>query len=102
MLETFGINVKETLITENQWNTRVAERQSTVQLQASLAASEDTLKVLILRANHFTNQSGTFLYLEVKSSAGATASTALKATWTENGEEKSATLSRLVDYGEYF
>ncbi|WP_440970927.1 hypothetical protein ACSS6N_09600 [Peribacillus frigoritolerans] len=33
MLKTFGINVKETLITENQWNTRVAEQQSTVQLQ---------------------------------------------------------------------
>ena len=99
MLKTFGINVKDTLITENQWNARVTERQSAVQLQASLAASEDTLKVL--RANHFTNQSATFLYLEVKSSAGATASTALKATWTENGEEKSATLSRLVDYGEY-
>jgi hypothetical protein len=99
MLKTFGINVKDTLITENQWNARAAERQSAVQLQASLAASEDTLKVL--RANHFTNQSATFLYLEVKSSAGATASTALKATWTENGEEKSATLSRLVDYGEY-
>ncbi|WP_312473416.1 M14 family metallopeptidase [Neobacillus sp.] len=99
MLKTFGINVKDTLITENQWNARAAERQSAVQLQASLAASEDTLKVL--RANHFTNQTATFLYLEVKSSAGATASTALKATWTENGEEKSATLSRLVDYGEY-
>ncbi|EKN66727.1 hypothetical protein BABA_14757 [Neobacillus bataviensis LMG 21833] len=99
MLKTFGINVKETLITENQWNARVEERQSAVQLQASLATSEDTLKVL--RANHFTNQSGTFLYLEVKSSSGATASTALKATWTENGEEKSATLSRKVDYGEY-
>ncbi|MEV5113863.1 hypothetical protein [Peribacillus frigoritolerans] len=56
MLKTFGINVKETLITENQWSTRVAEWQSTVQLQASLAASEDTLKVL--RANHFTNQNG--------------------------------------------
>ncbi|WHY86898.1 M14 family metallopeptidase [Neobacillus novalis] len=99
MLKTFGINVKDTLITENEWNTRVAERQSAVQLQASLAASEDTLKVL--RANHFTNQSATFLYLEVKSSAGATASTALKATWTEDGVEKSATLSRFVDYGEY-
>lgn len=99
MLKNYGINVKETLITENEWNARVAERQSAVQLQASLAATEDTLKVL--RANHFTNQSDTFLYLEVKSSAGATASTALKATWTENGVEKSATLSRLVDYGEY-
>ncbi|MFF2446980.1 M14 family metallopeptidase [Neobacillus sp. NPDC058068] len=99
MLKTFGINVKDTLITENEWNTRAAERQSAVQLQASLAASEDTLKVL--RADHFTNQSATFLYLEVKSSAGATASTALKATWTEDGVEKSATLSRFVDYGEY-
>ena len=45
MLKTFGINVKDTLITENQWNARVTERQSAVQLQASLAASEDTLKV---------------------------------------------------------
>ncbi|AZU60363.1 M14 family metallopeptidase [Neobacillus mesonae] len=99
MLDTYGIKVKDTLITETQWNARVAERQTAMQLQASLAASEDTLKVL--RANHFTNQSGTFLYMEVKTSAGASASTALKATWTEGEVEKSATLSRFVDYGEY-
>ncbi|WP_066319762.1 M14 family metallopeptidase [Bacillus sp. FJAT-29814] len=99
MLKLHGITVKDTLITENQWNARVAERQAVMQLQSSLAAAEDTVK--ILRANHYTNQSDTFLYVEAKTSAGATASTALKATWTENGVEKSATLSRFVDYGEY-
>lgn len=99
MLKTFGIKVKDTLITEKQWNTNVAERQSAVQLQSSLAAAEDTVK--ILRANHFTNQSDTFLYVEAKTSAGDAASTALTATWTENGVEKSVTLERFVDFGEY-
>nr|WP_263323667.1 M14 family metallopeptidase [Neobacillus sp. Marseille-Q6967] len=99
MLKTFGIRVKDTLITEKQWNNRVTERQSALQRQSSLAAAEDTVK--ILRANHFTNQSETFLYVEAKTSAGETSSTALTATWTENGVEKSATLSRFVDFGEY-
>jgi hypothetical protein len=99
MLKLHGIKVKDTLITESQWNARVAERQAALQLQSSLAAAEDTVK--ILRANHYTNQSDTFLYVEAKTSAGETASTALTATWTENGVEKSATLSRFVDYGEY-
>jgi hypothetical protein len=99
MLKLHGITVKDTLITENQWNNRVAERQAVMQLQSSLAASEDTVK--ILRANHYTNQSDTFLYVEAKSSAGTAASTALTATWEENGVEKSATLSRFVDAGEY-
>ncbi len=99
MLKTFGIKVKDTLITEKEWNARTAERQAAAQVEASLTASEDTVK--ILRANHYTNQSETFLYVEAKSSAGTTASTALTATWTENGVEKSATLNRFEDYGEY-
>ncbi|VEF46894.1 poly(3-hydroxybutyrate) depolymerase [Bacillus freudenreichii] len=99
MLKVHGITVKDTLLTEKQWNQRVAERERTIQQQSAIAAAEDQLKVL--RANHFTNQSGTFLYLEVKSSAGSTASTALRAEWTENGEQKSANMSRKVDYGEY-
>ncbi|WP_404331911.1 M14 family metallopeptidase [Mesobacillus maritimus] len=98
-LKAHGIHVKDTLITEQQWNARVKERESVSQLQSSLAASEDTIK--ILRASHYTNQSDTFLYVEAKTSAGDSASTALTATWTENGEEKSATLRRFVDYGEY-
>lgn len=99
LLKSHGIHVKDTLITEQQWNASVAERQSAVQLQTSLAVAEDSVK--ILRANHFTNQSDSFLYVEAKTSAGTSASTALTATWTENGAEKSATLSRFVDYGEY-
>jgi Zinc carboxypeptidase/Chitobiase/beta-hexosaminidase C-terminal domain len=98
-LKKHGIKVKDTLITEKQWNTRVAERESRVQLQNTIEATEDTIK--ILRANHYTNQSDTFLYVEAKTSAGESASTALTATWTENGEEKTATLNRFVDYGEY-
>lgn len=99
MLKTFGIKVKDTLITEKEWNARTAERQAAVQQEASLAAAEDTVK--ILRANHYTNQAETFLYIEAKTSAGAAASTALTATWTENGVEKSATLDRFVDLNQY-
>ncbi|WHY67531.1 hypothetical protein [Neobacillus sp. SuZ13] len=99
MLKTFGIKVKDTLITEKQWNTRTVERQTALQQESNLTASEDSLK--ILRANYYTNQSETFLYIEAKSTAGVSASTALTATWTENGVEKSATLSRKVDAGEY-
>ncbi|MED3560983.1 M14 family metallopeptidase [Bacillus xiapuensis] len=99
MLKTYGIKVKDTLMTEKEWNARIAERQSAMQLDSRVQAAEDSVK--ILRANHYTNQSETFLYIEAKSSAGAAASTSLTATWTEDGVEKSATLSRLVDAGEY-
>lgn len=99
LLAKYGIHVKDTLITEKQWNQRVAERNAAVELVESLEVQVDTIKVL--RANHFTNQSGEFLYIEAKSSAGDVASTVLTAKWQENGEEKSATLSRKVDYGAY-
>jgi hypothetical protein len=99
LLKQHGIEVKDTLITEAQWNQRVSERNATVQQQSSIQAAEDT--ITILRADHYTNQSDTFLYVEAKTSAGDSASTVLTATWTEAGEEKSATLRRFVDYGEY-
>ncbi|OIK16436.1 hypothetical protein BIV60_05185 [Bacillus sp. MUM 116] len=99
MLKTYGIKVKDILMTEKEWNARNAERQSAIELDSRVQAAEDSVK--ILRANHYTNQSETFLYIEAKSSAGAAASTSLTATWTEDGVEKSATLSRLVDAGEY-
>ncbi|RHW37994.1 zinc carboxypeptidase [Neobacillus notoginsengisoli] len=94
-----GIKVEETLITEAEWNQRTTERMAAAQQEATITAAEDTIKVL--QAKHYTNQSATFLYVEAKTSAGATASTALTATWVENGVEKKATLSRFVDYGEY-
>ena len=98
-LKKHGITVKDTLITEKQWNDRMAERQAVIEKEKSVTATEDT--ITILRANYFTNQSDTFLYIEAKSSAGSVAGTALTASWSEEGEEKSATLSRKVDYGEY-
>lgn len=98
-LKLYGVRVKDTLFTEKDWNNRSSERQTALQQESSLTASEDSVK--ILRANYYTNQSDTFLYIEAKSSAGAAASTALRATWTENGVEQSATLDRMVDAGEY-
>ncbi len=99
MLKLYGITVKDTLITESQLNQRAAERRTAIQQEKQLTAAEET--VTILRANHFTNQSDTFLYVEAKSTSGATTSTILTATWTENGIEKTVTLQRIADAGEY-
>ncbi|MEH7342543.1 M14 family metallopeptidase [Bacillus sp. JJ1532] len=98
-LKMYGIKVKETLITEDQWNQRTAERNAAAQQQFNIASAEDSIKVL--RADHYTNQSATFLYVEAKASAGVSASTALTGKWIENGVEKTATLNRFTDYGEY-
>ncbi|WP_066420417.1 M14 family metallopeptidase [Sutcliffiella cohnii] len=98
-LETYGIEVHEVLMTEKQWNERIAEMNAVLERNESAILSEERLQ--ILRANHYTNQSASFLYVEAKSSVGASSSTALTATWTENGVEKSATLARRSDYGEY-
>lgn len=98
-LKAQGIKVKDTLINEKQWKERTDQRRQALQLESSITAAEDQLE--ILRANHFTNQSGTFLYIEAKSSAGEASSTALTAYWAEDGVDKSATLKRVSDMGEY-
>ncbi|MDQ0273777.1 M28 family peptidase [Cytobacillus purgationiresistens] len=98
-LKKHGIKVKETVMTEQVWEKRINEINKAVKKNEKAVAQ--TEKLQILRANHYTNQSATFLYIEAKSNAGAAASTALTATWTVNGEEKTASLSRKVDYGEY-
>ncbi|MDM5317354.1 M14 family metallopeptidase [Fictibacillus sp. b24] len=99
MLKLYGITVKDTLITERQLSQRAAERRTAIQQEKQLTSAEET--VTILRANHFTNQSDTFLYVEAKSTSGATSSTILTAKWTENGAEKTATLQKIEDAGEY-
>ncbi|MBY6037605.1 chitobiase/beta-hexosaminidase C-terminal domain-containing protein [Fictibacillus nanhaiensis] len=99
MLKLHGVSVKETLITQSEWNQRVAERNVAVKQEKQLTAAEDTVN--ILRANHFTNQSDTFLYVEAKSSAGTSSSTILTAKWLENGMEKIATLQKKEAAGEY-
>ncbi|MBB6451572.1 oligoribonuclease (3'-5' exoribonuclease) [Geomicrobium halophilum] len=76
------------------------ERQQNVQQIQTLTEQVD--EVNILRAQHFTNQSGTFLYVESKTSAGDAASVALTAEWTDDsGEEHTVTMDRQEDYGEY-
>lgn len=95
MLEDLGIKVSETLMIEQEKSISVPEQRRSMMM----TTVDDDVK--ILRADYFTNQSATFLYVEAKSSEGSSASTALTATWTEGGEEKSASLSRRTDYGEY-
>ncbi|WBL14638.1 M14 family metallopeptidase [Sutcliffiella sp. NC1] len=99
ILESYGIEVHDVLMTQQLWDERIAEMNTTLDENESAILAEEKLQ--ILRADHYTNQSATFLYVEAKSSAGAVASTALTATWEENGVEKSAPLSHRSDYGEY-
>ena len=98
-LESFGIEVHDVLMTAALWEERIAEMNATAEQIENAMASEERLQ--ILRADHYTNQSATFLYVEAKSSVGASSSTSLRATWMENGVERSVNLSRRSDYGEY-
>ncbi|SEQ76796.1 M14 family zinc carboxypeptidase [Piscibacillus halophilus] len=96
-LKQYDITVKDVLIDEEIWQARVNEREEIIEQQNQIENAEENLQ--FLRANHFTNQSETFLYLEVKSSAGESPSTTLTADW--EGNEDPVTLSRKSDYGEY-
>lgn len=63
-----------------------------------LAQQADNVKVF--RADYFKNQSGQFLYLEVKSSAGP--NVGMMAEWTDSkGNKQTASMTRKVDAGEY-
>jgi hypothetical protein len=74
------------------------ERERKLQQGWTLSSVEDNINVF--RADYFTNQSGTFLYLEAKSSAGPGVD--MNATWEdENGETQTARMNSKVDYGEY-
>src|SRR5690625_1585886 len=97
MLEMEGYEL--TVIQTSQDVERILEeRERTLQQGWTLSSVEDNINVF--RADYFTNQSGTFLYLEAKSSAGPDVS--MNAAWVdENGEEQTASMSRNVDYGEY-
>ncbi|RPF54174.1 M14 family metallopeptidase [Aquisalibacillus elongatus] len=96
-LAQYDITVKDTLINEDMWQERVDERMQTLETQSEIEAEDEELQ--FLRANFFTNQSETFLYLEVKSSAGELAGTSLAADW--NGNDTPISLNRKSDFGEY-
>lgn len=97
MLEMEGYEL--TVIQTSQDVERILqERERKLQQGWTLSSEADNINVF--RADYFTNQSGTFLYLEAKSSAGPDVS--MNATWIdENGEEQTASMTRKVDYGEY-
>lgn len=89
-----------TIQTRSEVEQILKQRQHKVHTLQRLTAQTD--KVKIIRAQHFTNESGTFLYIEAKTSAGDAKSVALTASWTDgNGKEQTATLTRKVDQGEY-
>lgn len=99
MLKQQGYDLT-TVMTRRDVEQTLQQREQKVQQIEKMTAQVD--KVKILRAQHFTNASGTFLYVEAKTSAGEVRSVALTASWTdERGEEKTATLQRKVDRNEY-
>ncbi|GGA92852.1 M14 family metallopeptidase [Ornithinibacillus halotolerans] len=62
--------------------------------------SSETDQIKVFRVDYFTNQSGTFLYLEAKSSAGRDVT--MTAEWVDaNGEEQTANMVRKIDAGVY-
>lgn len=97
-LEEQGV-LENVVYTKQDWLTNLAVREMKVSEILAITSTIDSIK--ILNAKYFTNYSGTFLYVEAKSSAGSTASVALKASWLEGGVEKSATMSRKTDVGHY-
>lgn len=94
-LEKQGVRLLHKLFTKSDWQARIAERNRVLQAEHAAIASVDEISVL--RADYFTNASGSFLYVEAKSSAGNVPANPLKATWA-GGE---ATLSGWSDSGQY-
>ena len=96
MLELEGYEVT-ILKTEQDFQKVSKEREKQVEQKGKLAQQEDSIKVF--RSDYFTNHSGTFLYLEAKSSSGPDVE--MDAEWIVDGEEKSVSMATKVDAGEY-
>ena len=97
-LSSLGFDVGETVISANQIQAVVDQREAAVQRDRQLerAAATDTLTVL--RSEWFESIGGqTYLNVEVKSSAGADSTTILTASWGDNN----VTMDRFVDAGQY-
>lgn len=73
-------------------------KQNLRKRENKIRQQKDSIKVF--RSDYFTNHSGTFLYIEAKSSAGSGVD--MRVEWTDDrGEKQSATMTRKVDAGEY-
>ncbi|WP_202081122.1 M14 family metallopeptidase [Caldalkalibacillus salinus] len=91
--------VSDTIYSQQAWEDNLATREQQIAENEEILSTEDDIN--ILRADYFTNHSGTFLYVEAKSSAGSVSQVLLTAHWTEGDEEHNVTLNRKVDAGEY-
>ncbi|VEF49340.1 poly(3-hydroxybutyrate) depolymerase [Bacillus freudenreichii] len=97
MLKIKGYKVT-VLQTAEEGEKLLRQQEQTEKQKHQLAQQADNVKVF--RADYFKNQSGLFLYLEVKSSAGP--NTVMNAEWTdEKGNKRTASMTRKVDAGEY-
>ncbi|MFC0522692.1 cell wall-binding repeat-containing protein [Pontibacillus salicampi] len=93
-----------TVTTKEEINKIKKEREQAAEKEAELLSTVD--RVDVIRADYFTNQDGSFLYVEAKTSAGDAASVALTGSWdkgagTKIGDGGSATLSRKSDENTY-
>lgn len=89
-----------TITTQSEVNQILRQRQNKVKQLQQVTAEVD--EVDILRAQHFTNQSGTFLYIEAKTSAGSAKSVVLTAQWKDgSGQKQTAAMERKADQNEY-
>lgn len=95
-LDAMGFDVLATVVSQDDLAALRTERQ---QISARVAAAEalETDELSVLRAEWLDNKGELFLNLEVRSSAGAAATTVVTATYGGT----TITLSRFVDAGEY-
>lgn len=103
-LQQRGFQVEDVIFTQADWETRVAERELAIAAEVAATATTDTVK--ILRADYFQNQSGSFLSVEAKTSAGSVGTVLLTASWdagpgTAPDAGGSRQMSRFVDAGVY-
>ena len=96
-LRSLGFDVGETVISANQIQAVVDQREAAVQRDQRMElAATDSLTVL--RSEWFESIGGqTYLNVEVKSSEGADSTTILTASWGGN----TVTMDRFVDAGQY-
>lgn len=97
LLESQGYEVT-TLQTAQDVKQILRQQESGSERRLELSSEGDNINVF--RADYFTNYSGTFLYLEAKSSAGRDVD--MNAQWVDaNGEQQSVPMRSKVDAGAY-
>lgn len=106
-LSAIGVEVLDWLsddLANALWHERMEERVETAGLLQSVLAATDDVRVM--RADYVTNQGASFLSVEARTSAGASASVTMRVAWdvgpgTDPGDGGTASMSRFTDAGQY-